>query len=41
MTTATSERAPINWVAAIVLTATPIAAATIIPWYAFNFDFST
>lgn len=41
MTTATSERAPINWVAAIVLTATPIAAAIIIPWYAFNFDFST
>lgn len=40
MTTAT-ERAPINWVAAIVLTATPIAAAIIIPWYAFNFDFST
>lgn len=40
MTTAT-ERPPINWAAAIVLTATPIAAATIIPWYAFNFDFST
>lgn len=35
------ERAPINWVAAIVLTATPIAAATVIPWYAFNYDFST
>lgn len=40
MTTAT-ERAPINWVAAIVLTATPIAALIAIPWYAFNFDFST
>ncbi|MDI1302937.1 MAG: acyl-CoA desaturase [bacterium] len=40
MTTAT-ERPPINWAAAIVLTATPVAAATIIPWYAFNFDFST
>lgn len=35
------ERAPINWAAAIVLTATPIAAATVIPWYAFNYDFST
>jgi stearoyl-CoA desaturase (Delta-9 desaturase) len=41
MTTATTERAPINWVAAIVLTATPIAALIAIPWYAFNFDFST
>ncbi len=41
MTTATAERAPINWVAAIVLTATPIAALIAIPWYAFNFDFST
>lgn len=40
MTTA-SKRPPINWAAAIVLTATPIAAATIIPWYAFNFNFST
>lgn len=41
MTTATAERAPINWVAAIVLTATPIAALIAIPWYAFNADFST
>ncbi len=40
MTTATSERAPINWVAAIVLTATPIAALIAIPWYALTHDFS-
>ncbi|MFN3587507.1 MAG: acyl-CoA desaturase, partial [Moraxellaceae bacterium] len=39
--TTVHERAPINWAAAIVLTATPIAAATIIPWYAINYDFST
>lgn len=39
--TTVRERAPINWPAAIVLTATPIAAATVIPWYAFHYDFST
>ncbi|MDO8268002.1 MAG: acyl-CoA desaturase [Moraxellaceae bacterium] len=40
MTTA-QERPQINWVPAIILTATPIAALTLIPWYAFSFDFST
>lgn len=40
MTTAVAERPPINWPAAIVLTATPLAAVTVIPWYAFHFDFS-
>jgi stearoyl-CoA desaturase (delta-9 desaturase) len=40
MTTSVAERPPINWPAAIVLTATPLAAATVIPWYSFNFDFS-
>ncbi|HCT39677.1 MAG TPA: acyl-CoA desaturase [Moraxellaceae bacterium] len=40
MTTA-QERPEINWVPAIILTATPIAALTLIPWYAFSFDFST
>lgn len=39
--TTTTARPPINWAGAIVLTATPIAAAAVIPWYAFNFDFST
>jgi len=34
-------RPPINWIPAIVLTATPIAALTVIPWYAFNADFSS
>lgn len=41
MTTHVAERPPINWPAAIVLTATFFAALTVIPWYAFNFDFST
>ncbi|MDF2445218.1 MAG: acyl-CoA desaturase [Moraxellaceae bacterium] len=40
MTTSVAERPPVNWPAAIVLTATPLAAATVIPWYSFNFDFS-
>lgn len=40
MTTA-QERPQINWVPATILTATPIAALTLIPWYAFSFDFST
>jgi stearoyl-CoA desaturase (delta-9 desaturase) len=40
MTTAT-QRPPINWLAAIVLTATPIAALILLPWHAIHFDFST
>ncbi|MCC2638216.1 MAG: acyl-CoA desaturase [Moraxellaceae bacterium] len=40
MTTTVAERPPINWLAAIVLTATPIAAALLIPLYAYFADFS-
>lgn len=40
MTTATAERAPINWVAASVLTATPLVALIAIPWFAWQHDFS-
>ena len=32
--TTVQERPEINWVPAIILTATPIAALTVIPWYA-------
>lgn len=39
--TTVQERPEINWVPAIILTATPIAALTIIPWYALSHDFST
>lgn len=39
MTTA-QQRPDINWVPAIILTATPIAALTVIPWYALGHDFS-
>jgi stearoyl-CoA desaturase (delta-9 desaturase) len=41
MTTSVAKRPPVNWLAAIVLTATFFAALTVIPVYAFNFDFST
>ncbi len=41
MTTSVAGRPPINWLAAIVLTATFFAAVTVIPVYAFFFDFST
>ncbi len=40
MTTA-QERPEINWLPAIILTATPIAALVLIPLYAFSFEFST
>ncbi|MES2918613.1 MAG: fatty acid desaturase [Pseudomonadota bacterium] len=40
MTTAVAERPPVNWLAAIVLTATPIAAAILIPLYAFYADYT-
>lgn len=40
MTTTVAERPPINWPAAIVLTATPIAALILIPLYALYFDFT-
>lgn len=40
MTTA-QARPEINWVPAVILTATPIAALTVIPWYGFSHDFST
>lgn len=36
-----TENAPINWLPAFILIATPIAALTLIPWYALNHDFST
>ena len=36
MTKPVEPRAPINWLAAIVLTVTPVVAAVAIPWYAFN-----
>lgn len=36
-----TEDAPINWLPAFILIATPIAAVTLIPWYALNHDFST
>jgi stearoyl-CoA desaturase (delta-9 desaturase) len=36
-----TEDAPINWLPAFILIATPIAAITLIPWYALNHDFST
>lgn len=39
--TTVQERPEINWVPAIILTATPIAALTVIPWYAVAHDFST
>lgn len=39
MTTA-QQRPDINWVPAIILIATPIAALTVIPWYALGHDFS-
>ncbi len=39
MTTA-QQRPDINWVPAIILIATPIAALTVIPWYAIGHDFS-
>lgn len=41
MTTTVAERPPVNWLAAIVLTTTPIAAAILIPLYAFFADFTT
>ncbi|MDF3029508.1 MAG: acyl-CoA desaturase [Moraxellaceae bacterium] len=41
MTSSVAARPAINWPAAIVLTATFFAALTVIPVYAFNFDFST
>lgn len=40
MTTSVDQRPPVNWPAAIVLTATPIAALTVIPWYAMHHAFS-
>ena len=40
MTTSATERPPVNWASAIVLTTTPIAAAILVPWYAVHFDFS-
>ncbi|MDO8417343.1 MAG: fatty acid desaturase [Agitococcus sp.] len=36
-----TKDAPINWLPAFILIATPIAAITLIPWYALNHDFST
>ncbi len=36
-----AEAPPINWLPATILVATPIAALTIIPWYALYHDFST
>ncbi|MCC2637592.1 MAG: acyl-CoA desaturase [Moraxellaceae bacterium] len=40
MTSSATARPPVNWASAIVLTTTPIAAALLVPWYAFHFDFS-
>lgn len=40
MTTPATARPPVNWASAIVLTTTPVAAAILVPWYAFHFDFS-
>lgn len=40
MTTA-QERPEINWLPAIILTATPIAALVLIPLYALSYEFST
>ena len=34
-------KAPINWPAALVLTLTPLLALILIPWYSWNYDFST
>src|SRR5918993_672460 len=34
------EHAPINWVTSIVMTATPLAAITVVPWYGFTHGFS-
>jgi len=36
-----AEAAPINWLPASILIATPLAALTVIPWYAMSHDFST
>ncbi len=37
---AATERAPINWPAAIILLSTPLVAAIAIPWYAFSQGFT-
>lgn len=34
-------KAPINWPATLVLTLTPLLALILIPWYSWNYDFST
>ena len=34
-------KAPINWLATLVLTLTPLLALILIPWYSWNYDFST
>ena len=34
------EHAPVNWVTAVVMTATPLAAIIIVPWYGFTHGFS-
>jgi stearoyl-CoA desaturase (delta-9 desaturase) len=36
-----STKAPINWPATLVLTLTPLLALILIPWYSWNYDFST
>jgi stearoyl-CoA desaturase (delta-9 desaturase) len=35
-----AERAPVNWVTAIVFTATPLATLILVPWYGFAHDYS-
>ena len=34
-------KAPINWPATLVLTLTPLLVLILIPWYSWNYDFST
>jgi stearoyl-CoA desaturase (delta-9 desaturase) len=39
-TPAREERAPINWVTAILFTVTPLAALTLVPWYGLTHGYS-
>ena len=41
MSQSAAEKPPVNWLAAIVLISTPIAALILLPLYAWHFDFST
>lgn len=36
-----SSRPPLNWPAVILFSATTLGCLTIVPWYAWNYDFST